>query len=65
MTPSDVEAMLKNLNTRTTAIEQILPTLATKADLTAGLNGLEVKAELKDGLAETARKSQALRSSRK
>ncbi len=41
MTPSDVEAMFKNLNTRTTRIEQILPTLATKADLTAGLDGLE------------------------
>ena len=41
MTPSELEAMVRNLNTRTTAIEQILPTLATKEDLTTGLNGLE------------------------
>ena len=43
MAPSDLEAMIRNLNTRTTAIEQILPTLATRADLTAGLNGLEAR----------------------
>ena len=43
MTPSEVEAMIKNLNTRTTAIEQILPTLATKEDLTSGLNGVEAR----------------------
>ena len=43
MTPSEVETMLENLNTRTTAIEQILPTLATKRDLTAGLDGLEAR----------------------
>ena len=43
MTTSDVETMLENLNTRTTAIEQILPTLATKDDLTAGLDGLEAR----------------------
>ena len=43
MTPSEVEAMIENLNTRTTAIEQILPTLATREDLTAGLNGLEAR----------------------
>jgi len=29
MTPSELEAMVRNLNTRTTAIEQILQTLAT------------------------------------
>ena len=43
MTPSEVEAMIKNLDTRTTRIEQILPTLATKEDLTTGLNGLEAR----------------------
>ncbi len=43
MTPSDVETMLENLNTRTNRIEQILPTLATKDDLTAGLDGLEAR----------------------
>ena len=30
MTPSELEAMVRNLNTRTTAIEQILQTLATR-----------------------------------
>ena len=43
MTASELEAMIGNLNTRTTAIEQILPTLATKADLTTGLNGVEAR----------------------
>ncbi len=43
MTPSELETMVRNLNTRTTAIEQILPTLATKEDLAAGLNGLEAR----------------------
>lgn len=43
MTPSEVETMLENLNTRTTAIEQILPTLATKDDLTAGLGRVETR----------------------
>ena len=43
MTPSDVETMLDNLNTRTTAIEQILPTLATKDDLKKGLDGVEAR----------------------
>lgn len=41
MAPSDLEAMIRNLNTRTTAIEQILPTLATKEDLTKGLDALK------------------------
>ena len=33
MTPTDVEAMVQNLNHRVTQIEQILPTLATRQDL--------------------------------
>jgi hypothetical protein len=33
MTPTDLEAMVQNLNHRVTSIEQILPTLASKNDL--------------------------------
>ena len=33
MTPHEMEEQLKNLDVRTTAIEQFLPTLATKDDL--------------------------------
>ena len=47
MTPSDVETMIRNLDTRTTRIEQILPTLVTKEDLSTalstGLNSLEAR----------------------
>ena len=35
MSPVDVLAMVKKLDRRTSAIEQILPTLATKEDLKA------------------------------
>jgi uncharacterized NAD-dependent epimerase/dehydratase family protein len=34
MKPSHMEAVIKNIDARTTRIEQILPTLATKEDLT-------------------------------
>ena len=60
MTPSEVETMLENLNTRTTAIEQILPTLATKDDVREAIRDLPTKADLKDGLAETLAGSRAL-----
>ena len=43
MTPSELEAMVRNLNTRTTAIEQILPTLVTKDDLKKGLDRVETR----------------------
>lgn len=47
MTPSEVETMIRNLDTRTTRIEQILPTLVTKEDLSTalstGLNSLEAR----------------------
>lgn len=33
MTPNDMEQVLRDVNLRTSAIEQILPTLSTKADL--------------------------------
>jgi len=40
MTPTDLEAMLENLNHRATRIEQILPTLATRNDLRNDLAAL-------------------------
>jgi hypothetical protein len=58
MTSSELEAMVKDLNTRTTAIEQILPTLATKDDLKAfatkdDLKAFATKEDLRQGLAAT------------
>jgi hypothetical protein len=35
MTPTDLEAMVQNLNHRITSLEQILPALATKTELEA------------------------------
>lgn len=35
MTPAEIEAMVEHLQARTSRIEQILPTLATKDDLRA------------------------------
>ena len=52
--------MLRNLNARTTAIEQILPTLATKDDLRGAVRDLATKADLKDGLAATLAQSRML-----
>ena len=47
MTPSDVEAMLSNLDARTTRIEQILPTLATRQDLSDSIRVLATREDLK------------------
>jgi hypothetical protein len=44
MSPVDVLAMVKKLDRRTTAIEQILPTLATKEDLKAFATKEDLKA---------------------
>lgn len=46
MTRLETERLLKNLDTRTRAIEQKLPTLATKAELAAAVEPLATKAEL-------------------
>ena len=46
MSPVDVLAMIKDLEQRTSAVEQILPTLATKEDLKA----LATKEDLKEAL---------------
>jgi hypothetical protein len=55
MSPVDVLAMMKNLEQRTSAVEQILPTLATKEDLKAlatkeDLKAFVTKEELKEAL---------------
>ena len=44
MTPSEMEAMVKNLDHRVDRIEQILPTLATKEDLKAFATKEDLKA---------------------
>jgi hypothetical protein len=44
MSPVDVLAMVKQLDRRTSAIEQILPTLATKEDLKAFATKEDLKA---------------------
>ena len=44
MSPVDVLAMVKNLEQRTSAVEQILPTLATKEDLKAFATKEDLKA---------------------
>jgi hypothetical protein len=57
MTPAEMERQLENLDHRLARIEQILPTLATKADLErfatkADLERFATKADLKEGLAQ-------------
>ena len=47
MSPVDVLAMMKNLEQRTSAVEQILPTLATKEDLKAFVTKEELQEALK------------------
>ena len=44
MPPIDVVTMVKNLDQRTSALEQILPTLATKEDLKAFATKEDLKA---------------------
>ena len=45
MTPSEMEEAIKNLNARTSTIEQILPTLATKDDLRLTTQALQHEIE--------------------
>jgi hypothetical protein len=54
MTPSEMEEQLKNLDARTTAIAQILPTLATRLDLREEFAKLATKEELRDEVAKLA-----------
>ena len=61
MSPVDVLAMVKKLDRRTSAIEQILPTLATKEDLKAFATKDDLKAfATKDDLNEVKRMLRAL-----
>ncbi len=53
MTPREMELALENVDHRTTAIEQILPTLATKDDLAAAVAPLATKADLEELRRET------------
>ena len=52
LSPHEMETMLRNVDRRTTQLEQILPTLATKGDLSAAIAPLATKEELS---ASTAR----------
>ena len=54
MSPVDVLAMMKNLEQRTSAVEQFLPTLATKEDLKA----FATKEELKEALKPSATRAE-------
>ena len=45
MTPSEMEEQIKNIDARTTAIEHILPTLATKDDLRLTTDALQHEIE--------------------
>jgi hypothetical protein len=52
MTPTDLEAMVQNLNHRVASIEQILPTLLTRDDILATRTDLEaVERRLREELA--------------
>jgi hypothetical protein len=56
--PRDVEDRMKKLNDRVERIEQILPTLATKVDLSAAIAPLATKAELAVAIAPLATKAE-------
>ena len=62
MTPFEMEEQIKNIDARTTAIERILPTLATKDDLRLTTEALQhemgklaTKDELNAGLEDAKR----------
>ena len=47
LSPHEMETMLRNVDLRTTRLEQILPTLATKGDLSAAIALLATKDDLR------------------
>ena len=60
MTATEMEDLLKNLDLRTSRIEQILPTLATKDDLKVFATKedlMALKTELQEGLAQVDRRA--------
>ena len=58
MEQQSIEGVVKNVNERVTRVEQILPTLATKADLDAAIAPLATKAELAAAIAPLATKAE-------
>ncbi len=54
MTPYEMEEQLRNLDARTMAIEQFLPTLATRQDLREEVAKLATEEELRDEVAKLA-----------
>ncbi len=56
--PHEMDTMLRNVDLRTTRLEQILPTLATKSDLAAAVALLATKAELAAAVAPLATKAE-------
>ena len=57
LTPTEMERQLENLDHRLARIEQILPSLATKADL----ERFATKAKLKEGLAQQRTLTESVR----
>lgn len=60
MTPSEMEQEIKNLDARTMAIEQILPTLATREDLRLTTDALQH--EIETGFQDTKNQFQEAKS---
>ena len=58
MDPQPLEEVVRNVNDRLGRVEQILPTLATKAELQAALAPLATKAELQAAIAPLATKAE-------
>jgi hypothetical protein len=54
----EMEMLLRNLDRRMSRVEQILPTLATKAELAAAIAPLATKAELAAAIAPLATKAE-------
>jgi len=52
MEPQPLEEVVRNVDMRLSRVEQILPTLATKAGLQAAIAPLATKAELREAIAE-------------
>ena len=60
MQPEQMEQILRNVDRRVDGIEQILPTLTTKADLQAAVEPLATKAELQAAVEPLATKAELL-----
>ena len=62
LSPHEMETMLRNVDLRTTRLEQILPTLATKEDLSASVarlrDDMQALAEHLEGVIERGLRKQ-------